>query len=43
MAGTLTRLQPSVRACAVLLPLAIGAGPVPRKPKTGPGADCPGF
>jgi hypothetical protein len=42
MAGMTTRPQPSARACADLFPLVIGAGPVIRKPKSGPAAGSPG-
>jgi hypothetical protein len=43
MAGTMTRLHPSVLAFADLLPLAALAGPVIGKPKSGPAAGRPGF
>jgi hypothetical protein len=43
MAGMTTRLQPSARACAALLPFVIGVGPVLRKPKSGPATASPGI
>ena len=43
MAGMTTRPQPSVHACADLLPLAVVAGPLLGMPKPGPASSCTGF